>query len=696
METKGKVLKSIIDKDVDGYSIFFAIKKSLVMMIPIILIGSFGTVLQSLPIDAYQSFIKSFADGIIYDIFYLIRACCIDYFSLLLIISISMCYSSEYTDNIDEVIISAVIGVVNFLILSNAGGVDFDLSSFNVSGTFTAVFVGMAIGPIYVKLRMIFDNRLTTDGLFGTSFSRAVKTLIPAIMVFSITMLLSFLLLKVFDVSSLTELISKICCKIFNNLGTGFFSGFAYTIIVHILWLFGIHGGNALNDVANTLFVDAPVDQIFNKTLFDSFVIIGGCGATLALVISIIVVSKNRSLRNVARQGFIPVIFNINELITFGVPIIFNPIMAIPFVLVPVVCMITTYFAVYFELIPHVINEVGWTTPIILSGYKATGSMAGSVLQIVNIILSILIYVPFLKIYERSLDQKLVVRVKKLIEFLISAENEVRDVALCRRRDIYGSTAQMMSNDLKKAIENKELYMEYQPQVDNLGHCIGGEALLRWNHPIVGLIYPPLIIQLAKENNLLADLESLIFDDVCRVTSVAKKTYGFDIKVSINITAKSLSREKIIEQIQASLDKYSLDTNNIYLELTESEILTTSNNTMEKLAKLKKLGFHMLIDDFSMGHTSVKYLQTDCFSGVKLDAAITKNVTDDHVGREIISSLAALGKKLDIGLIAEYVEDTEQRDILANLGCTLFQGWLYSKALPENKFLEYIENNKKG
>ncbi len=695
MEFKGRVFKSILDKDVEKYPIFFAIRKSLVMMIPIILIGSFGTLLQSLPIEAYQSFIKGFSDGIIYDIIYMIRACCWDYFSLLLIISISMCYSSEYTDNIDEIIISAVIGVVNFLILSNVGSSNFDMASFNVAGTFTAVFIGMTIGPIYMKLRMSFDNKLTTDGLFGTSFSRAVNTLIPAIIVFGICLSISFLLSIIFNVSSFTELISKVCLMIFNNLGTGFLSGFIYTMLIHVLWLFGIHGSNALTDVSNTLFVEAPADQIFNKTLFDAFIIIGGCGATLALVIAIVLVSRNRSIRNVAKQGFIPVLFNINELITFGLPIIFNPIMAIPFVLVPLVSMTTTYLAVYFEIIPRAINEVGWTTPVILSGYKATGSIAGSLLQIVNICLAILIYIPFLRLYEEKLNQRLKVRVKTLVEFLMNAENEVRDVELCKRRDVYGSTAQVISNDLKKAITNKELYMEFQPQVDNDGCCIGAEALLRWSHPIVGFIYPPLIIQLAKENNVLAELENLIFDNSCRVTAQAREVLGFEIKVSINITAKSLARKHIIEEIQASLDKYSLDADNIYFELTESEILSTNNNILEKLAKLKKLGFHLLIDDFSMGHTSVKYLQTDCFSGVKLDAAITKNVTDDHVGREIISSLAALGKKLDIGIIAEYVEDTEQRDILSNLGCTLFQGWLYSKALPEDKFLEYIQNNKK-
>ena len=93
-----------------------------------------------------------------------------------------------------------------------------------------------------------------------------------------------------------------------------------------------------------------------------------------------------------------------------------------------------------------------------------------------------------------------------------------------------------------------------------------------------------------------------------------------------------------------------------------------------------------------MGHTSLKYLKTQCFDGIKLDASITKNVKEDHVGQEIIASLTDLGKRLDVGIIAEYVEDESQKDVLKNLGFGLYQGYLYSKPLEEKDFLEYIRN----
>ena len=275
---------------------------------------------------------------------------------------------------------------------------------------------------------------------------------------------------------------------------------------------------------------------------------------------------------------------------------------------------------------------------------------------------------------------------------LKEAEENSTTPDLSGRNDVYGSTARTMINELEQAIRMKELYMVYQPQMDNDGKCIGAEALIRWNNKNVGFIYPPLIIELAKEGNLLGKLEELIFDDACRVAAEAVQCIGDNVKISINITAKSLNRKTLVEEIEKAAQKYNVNPHCIWLEITENDVLSGTDEVTAKLKKIKECGHNLLIDDFSMGHTSLKYLKTQCFDGIKLDASITKNVKEDHVGQEIIASLTDLGKRLDVGIIAEYVEDESQKDVLKNLGFGLYQGYLYSKPLEEKDFLEYIRN----
>ena len=145
---------------------------------------------------------------------------------------------------------------------------------------------------------------------------------------------------------------------------------------------------------------EAPTN-ILTKEFFDCFVLIGGCGTTISLLLAIIIFSKNSSRRNMGYTAAIPMIFNINELMVFGLPIIFNPIMLIPFLATPLVCYSLSYASIATGIVPMITNEVEWTTPIILGGYTATGSVNGAILQVVNVIVGVLIYAPFVRILDK-------------------------------------------------------------------------------------------------------------------------------------------------------------------------------------------------------------------------------------------------------------------------------------------------------
>ncbi|MFQ8600501.1 MAG: PTS transporter subunit EIIC [Oscillospiraceae bacterium] len=140
--------------------------------------------------------------------------------------------------------------------------------------------------------------------------------------------------------------------------------------------------------------------EIFTKTFFDTFVLMGGCGSALCLLIAILVTSKRRNVKKLAKISLAPMLFNINELLLFGLPVIFNPMLLIPFILTPILLTLTSCFAVATGLVGCTVQSVHWTTPVLLSGYAATGSVAGSVLQLINLAVGILTYLPFVRISQ--------------------------------------------------------------------------------------------------------------------------------------------------------------------------------------------------------------------------------------------------------------------------------------------------------
>ena len=139
--------------------------------------------------------------------------------------------------------------------------------------------------------------------------------------------------------------------------------------------------------------------NIVSKNFIDCFVLLGGCGSSLCLLIAIAIFSKNKDKKKISYSAAFPMLFNVNEIMVFGLPIVLNPIYAIPFLLTPIICFMVSYFFVAIGLCPQIINpDVQWTTPILLSGYQATGSIVASIIQLINVAIGVCIYFPFVKL----------------------------------------------------------------------------------------------------------------------------------------------------------------------------------------------------------------------------------------------------------------------------------------------------------
>ncbi len=588
-----------------------------------------------------------------------------------------------------------LITMVSLIGFSGIQQEGFSVASLGTNNIFTALFIALSCSALFFKIK---DKRLFVIQQRGMEadncYAEAVSGIVPALLVVAFFAVFRQVFVAVFHVDSVQGLLEIAVGRLLGSIENGLIVAIAVLLLAHCMWLFGIHGSNVLEPVMQENFVRISEGAVFNKTFLDVFVHMGGTGSILCLVIAILLFSKKGSIKNIAKLSFPTAIFNISEIIAFGLPVILNPIFVIPYLLVPVVLCIISYAAVYIGIVPHVVRQVEWTTPVFLSGYLATGSVAGSILQVVCLAAGVLIYLPFLRLFEERDERQLVKNVKLLTAELQKQEAANAIMPLTERKDMLGGVARVLSADLKDAIRDKKLFFVYQPQVDADEICIGAEVLIRWIHPIAGFIYPPLIIQLAKEEKLLHDIEAYLFDEAAYAVCEIDKVIRTEFKISVNITNESLAWEDFEYCLADKVRKYNVSPTRMWLEITEQDALVSSQEMLDKIQRLKEQGHKFLIDDFGMGHTSLMYLQTNHFGVVKLDGSLTKDVLQNNRNKDIIAAITELGKSLHFETIAEYVETEEQKDKLLELGCNGFQGYYYSKPIALAELIPWMEQHQ--
>lgn len=673
-------------------SLFFVmLQNGFVLMIPLILTGVTACALMNLPFTGYQEAFSTGSFSMLYNVLYAIYQATFGLFSIALTIAFSLGYAMERNEKAEKVAMYVLTSLVAFSTQLGLGTDSFNVDLLGVKGCFSAVFTTIIACFAYDYLSKKEGLNLTryTMGMEPTC-ARAVSAIIPMFLIAAAFSILNVVLYFAFHVTNVQGIVYKVLFLLFDHIHAEFLLGFLYTFMVHLLWSLGFHGSNMMELVASSYFSNVGEDIIFSKSFFDVFIVMGGCGTTICVLLVGLIFFRKKRLGNIAKLSIFTVFFNANEMLNFGIPIILNPILMVPFLLTPMAAYLISYGAVYFGLVPRVTQEIVWTTPILISGYKATGSIRGSLLQLCIILVGIMIYYPFLKVNEKVQEIYIKNQIEKLMIELKTKEEENESPDFFNRTDSYGMVARMLLKDLKMAIEKDKIFMLYQPQMDKSDVCLGAEALVRWNHPDYGFIYPPLIIYLAKEGKILPDLEKKIFDMVSKAIKKTQENYSGDFKISVNITAKSLYWD-IESYIQECIEKYEIPANKMWIEMTEQDMFSNTDNVIKKLEHLKHVGHTLLIDDFGMGHTSLVYLQSNYFDVVKLDGSLVKNLLENSTDQKIVSSVIDLGKKLGVEVIAEFVETEEQRDKLKELGCFWYQGYLYSKPIELDEFILWIK-----
>jgi len=709
---KEKMHKTIYKmyKYLDNLKVLRCIRGSLVMMIPVLLIGAFSLVFSTLPLKVWQNFLDTALDGAIRGFFDGIYQVTFGLLAVYMTICLALCYIRQNMSMRNHNYGALFTSLICFFIFSGAfSGDTFDVSVLGPQGIFNSLVCALLASYLFDKInkKMSLPLRIYAEGV-DESFVSMIFSIFPMIIVSGMFMLVNIILSEVFEVTGFQMLFTNIINGVFSNLGRTLGTAILFEIVLNFFWFFGIHGNDVLESACQNIFVPAidinqelisqglEATEIYSKTFFDVFVTMGGCGSALCLMISLLIFSRRRSDRNLAKLAAVPIFFNINEIIVFGLPIVFNPMLFIPFLLTPVVLVLISTFAVQTGLVPIPVNSVEWTTPVILGGYMATGSVAGSVLQLVNLAVGVLVYSPFIRMFESETLKNANSRMQKLVGTVKENEIARNPITLLSLQDDCGVVARSLAEELVLTMRTGKFEMFYQPQFNDKGECIGAEALLRWRHSLYGNVYPPLVVKLAEEADMLLRMEECIFDTVCGEMQRLCRIFGKDAKISVNVTGKMIQSDDFEKFLDKVSKKYAKWCKNIMIEITEQDTLTINERLIEKLTRIRDMGFGLAIDDFSMGSTSIKYLQTNLFSLVKLDGQLTKDVVNNERSREIVASITKLSHDFDINVLAEYVETEEQRQILEEADCHWYQGYLYSPAVKIDELEENVKTLTKN
>ncbi len=248
-----------------------------------------------------------------------------------------------------------------------------------------------------------------------------------------------------------------------------------------------------------------------------------------------------------------------------------------------------------------------------------------------------------------------------------------------------------LEDGLRRAVGNQELELYFQPQLDAQGTVIGAEALLRWEHPEMGNILPANFIPIAEETGLIHSVGRWVFDQACaRFTAWREQGVPFDGYLSINVCPWQFNRADFVEQVRHSLEKYAIDPGSIMLEMTETALLYDLEEAIERLCALRAMGLRVALDDFGTGYSSLAYLRDLPLDQLKIDKSFVGEL-NSTVEHPLVESMIAIGGHMKIPVVAEGVENINQREILFSHGCERYQGYLFCRPLPEQEFIRWLE-----
>ncbi|CAM3708427.1 EAL domain-containing protein [Parendozoicomonas haliclonae] len=510
---------------------------------------------------------------------------------------------------------------------------------------------------------------------------------------FSIFILLAMLLAKA---TSGFSILFNACTQ---ELGANPFSvsgGLMYQLVITSLSAIGIHGPNMMfatheeieelttNNIAVWEAGNGSLN-IISEGFYEAFLAMGGSGSTLCLLLCILMFSRQKSHIMLALTALPLSLFNINEIVVFGLPIIFNPLLMIPFIITPLVLFLVTYGAMFIGLVPPVQTILSWMTPPLISGYIATGeSVSGVVLQIILLAIGTLIYKPFYLAFAgrqkeamfNSYDKEIID--KSLFRNLLTS---IRASAL-QNKNLAQSQQRMM-----RLFKEGSLVMHYQqikPVKDR--DCLYFEALIRYRDEF-GKMQPPTFIKDIQALNMMPMLDRMVIDQV--LTDLKQIPASTNIRVAINISVASAEQADAIDYMLSRINHFEVPSHWLEVEITEEAMLSSKVHLKDGIERLHEHGIKVSMDDFGSGYASFPHLMKYSFDKIKLDRSLLLDAHSDK-GKELYRLVASLGHISQCEVVAEGIETEDEYEFVKSCGIDLAQGFLFSRPQPMTEILPLI------
>jgi EAL domain-containing protein (putative c-di-GMP-specific phosphodiesterase class I) len=245
--------------------------------------------------------------------------------------------------------------------------------------------------------------------------------------------------------------------------------------------------------------------------------------------------------------------------------------------------------------------------------------------------------------------------------------------------------------DLREALENHEFMLAYQPTFDLSDmRPTGVEALIRWQHPVRGIIQPDDFIPLLEETGLICEIGRWVLEQAC-AQGAAWRASGYEIGMAVNVSGRQLDSDQLISDVEGALTRSGLEPNALTIEITETTLMRNVEETARRLAAIKRLGVRIAIDDFGTGYSSLAHLQRFPVDALKIDRSFISGMKDNLEGETLIQTLVQLGKALSIETFAEGIEQQHELSVLQGQDCDSGQGFLFARPLDvaeTEKFLQ--------
>lgn len=690
-------------------SFFLSIQRGLALVLPLIMIGALALLLRDFPFPSLTLFLDQLfgnswriaCNNLIEGTFGIASLAVLCTFSG----ALTMFHNQRHTGQFVSPVMAVVVIFSCFFVVTAPAESTLWKTAFSLdSGLIVALCIAGVGCGLFLRLAECKCLQLPLGTVGHDPMVRDVFTIMPAGMLTIAVFGIFRVILVSNNITDLHGELGALLTLLFSHIENDLGFGIVYAGFSQLFWFFGAHGPNCLFSVEESFLVPAGVANanaillgqepgyVFTKSFFDVFTRMGGSGSTLCLILAILLGSRDGGIRKLCQFALLPALCNVNEPLLFGIPLVLNPIYLIPFLLTPIAQTLTAYAATIFGFVPYTIADVVWTTPALVGGFVATGSFAGVVMQLANLILGTAMYYPFVKLSEQLRERQGRLALNALLRTATGCAVGANGKKCIDRPGEEGRLAKALATDLLVAMKcDDQLFLEFQPQVDVANKRIhGAEALLRWNHPAYGRIPPPVAVALAEDTRCIDELGLYVMRLACSQRAAWKGIVPDDLLISVNVSPQQLEDHLFDQHVIAVLDATGIRPDQLEVEITESSILEPGIAQLDVLRRLRNSGVHVAIDDFGMGHTSLRYLNELPVDTIKLDRSLTEENQGD-INDHIVRSIVELSQTLGITTITEGVETEGQLTRFRNFGCNIFQGYLFSSPLSGRNCLAFIQ-----